>query len=94
MSQLQRNPSAARRLVLAWSLVIACLGVFTLGERVYTQGGQGNRMWAPKLATVPAGELQEAFRRFVARVRPDDMTAPTWRAGASSLEDAVVGVDS
>lgn len=58
MSQLQRNPSAARRLVLAWSLVIACLGVFTLGERVYTQGGQGNRMWAPKLATVPAGELQ------------------------------------
>jgi len=58
MSQLQRNPSAARRLVLAWSLVIACLGVFALGERVYTQGGQGNRMWAPKLATVPAGEIQ------------------------------------
>ena len=58
MSQLQRNPSAARRLVLAWSLVIACLGVFALGERVYTQGGQGNRMWAPRLATVPAGELQ------------------------------------
>jgi len=40
-----------------------------------------------------AGEVQEAFQRFVARVRPDDLTGPTWRAGASSLDDAVVGAD-
>ena len=58
MSQLQRRASAARRLMLAWVSVIACLGFVALGERVYTQAGQGNRMWAPKLATVPAGEIQ------------------------------------
>jgi glyoxylase-like metal-dependent hydrolase (beta-lactamase superfamily II) len=55
--QLQRH-TAARRLMFVWALVIACLGVFPLGERVYTQTGQGNRMWAPRLATVPAGEIQ------------------------------------
>jgi len=42
---------------------------------------------------LPAGELQEAFQKFVARVRPDDMSGPTWRAGASSLGDAVMGAD-
>ena len=58
MSQQQRNSPAARRLVLAWSLGVACLGVCGLGERVFTQAGQNSRMWAPKLATVPAGEIQ------------------------------------
>ena len=58
MSQQQRNSPVARRLVLAWSLAVACLGVFGLGERVYTQAGQATRMWAPRLATVPAGEIQ------------------------------------
>ena len=42
---------------------------------------------------VPASELQEAFQTFVARVRPDDLSGPTWRAGASTLGDAVVGAD-
>jgi hypothetical protein len=42
---------------------------------------------------LPAGEIQEAFRVFLARVRPDDVAGPTWRAGASSLETAVVGED-
>jgi hypothetical protein len=40
---------------------------------------------------MPARELQQAFQEFVARVRPDDVTGPTWRAGASSLEAAVGG---
>jgi cyclase len=56
--QLQRHTSAARRLMVVWVSVTACLGVFALGERVYTQAAQGSRMWAPKLATVPAGEIQ------------------------------------
>src|SRR5918995_1516452 len=56
MSQLQRTSSAARRLMLAWALVIACVGFVGLGERVHTQAQ--NRMWAPRLATVPAGEIQ------------------------------------
>src|SRR5687767_4649549 len=58
MSQLQRNSPAARRLVLAWVCVVACLAVSSLGERDYTQAGQPNRMWATRLATVPAGEIQ------------------------------------
>jgi len=58
MSQVQRNRPAGRRLLLAWVSLIACLGVFALGERVYTQAGQASRMWAPKLATAPAGEIQ------------------------------------
>jgi glyoxylase-like metal-dependent hydrolase (beta-lactamase superfamily II) len=56
--QVQHTTSAARRLMFAWVSVIACLGVFALGERVHTQAGQGSRMWAPRLATVPAGEIQ------------------------------------
>jgi hypothetical protein len=57
MSRLQRAPSAGRRLVLAWVSVSVCLGL-GFGERVYTQAAQRSRMWAPKLETVPAGEIQ------------------------------------
>jgi hypothetical protein len=35
--------------------------------------------------------LQRAFREFIARVEPSDLAGPTWRAGASSLKNAVVG---
>jgi hypothetical protein len=42
----------------------------------------------------PASEIQEAFKKFVARVRPDEVSGPTWRAGAASLDEAVVGADS
>jgi hypothetical protein len=38
---------------------------------------------------LPAPALQEAFRAFVARVRPSAAT-PTWRPGASSLATAVI----
>lgn len=38
-----------------------------------------------------AATLQHLFREFVARVEPENLAAPTWRAGASSLENAVVG---
>lgn len=37
-----------------------------------------------------AAALQAAFQRFVARTRPSELTAPTWRAGASDLSQAVV----
>ncbi len=37
---------------------------------------------------LPAAELQEAFKAFLARVRPAAAT-PTWRPGASSLNSAV-----
>jgi hypothetical protein len=40
---------------------------------------------------LPAAELQRAFWAFVARVKPRNLAAPTWRAGASSLDVAVVG---
>ena len=58
MSQPQRTSAAARRLMRAWMFVIACLAVFGPGERVHTQAGQRSRMWAPRLATVPPGEIQ------------------------------------
>ncbi|MET0287848.1 MAG: hypothetical protein ABW352_25390 [Polyangiales bacterium] len=35
--------------------------------------------------------LQRSFQDFLARVQPDNLSGPTWRAGASSLETAVVG---
>ena len=38
-----------------------------------------------------AEALKLAFGDFVKRVRPRDLTGPTWRAGASSLETAVIG---
>lgn len=38
-----------------------------------------------------AEALQQAFRSFLARVKPHELTGPTWRAGASSLEVAVIG---
>ena len=38
--------------------MIGCWGISALGERVYTQAGQGNRMWAPALTAVPPGEIQ------------------------------------
>jgi glyoxylase-like metal-dependent hydrolase (beta-lactamase superfamily II) len=58
MSQLQRTSPAGRRLVLAWMCLLACLAVFGPGERVYSQAAQNNRMWAPRLATLPPGEIQ------------------------------------
>lgn len=36
-------------------------------------------------------ELQAAFFEFVERTRPDDVSGPTWRAGAMTLEEAAVG---
>jgi hypothetical protein len=36
-------------------------------------------------------QLQQAFRGFVARVEPDNLARPSWRAGASSPELAVFG---
>jgi hypothetical protein len=38
-----------------------------------------------------AAELQVAFRRFTARTQPGNPSAPTWSAGAVSLETAVTG---
>jgi hypothetical protein len=35
--------------------------------------------------------LQRAFREFIARVEPSNLAGPSWRPGASSLKDAVVG---
>lgn len=35
--------------------------------------------------------LQRAFKEFVARVEPSNLAGPTWRPGASSLENAVIG---
>lgn len=40
---------------------------------------------------LPAPELKQAFERFIARVEPNNLAGPTWRPGAASLEDAVVG---
>ncbi len=39
-------------------------------------------------------QLQQAFAEFVARAKPTVLAAPTWRAGASSLDVAVVNDDS
>lgn len=36
-------------------------------------------------------QLQQAFREFVARVEPYNLARPSWRAGASSPELAVIG---
>ena len=38
-----------------------------------------------------AASLQRAFRTFVERVEPFNLTRPSWRPGAASLETAVVG---
>lgn len=38
-----------------------------------------------------AASLQRAFRAFVERVEPFNLTRPSWRPGAASLETAVVG---
>lgn len=40
---------------------------------------------------LPAAELQRAFREFSKRTRPLDLSGPTWRAGASTLANAVTG---
>lgn len=37
----------------------------------------------------PDDVVQQAFIEFLARVRPDDLSSPTWRPGASSLDVAV-----
>jgi hypothetical protein len=34
-------------------------------------------------------ELRAAFLEFVAAKRPDDLTGPTWKPGASKLKSAV-----
>jgi hypothetical protein len=39
-------------------------------------------------------ELQEAFFEFVRRTQPEQLEGPTWRAGAASLERAVIGETS
>jgi hypothetical protein len=41
-----------------------------------------------------AASLQQAFQEFVARTQPHNLAAPTWRAGASSLEVAVIGAST
>jgi hypothetical protein len=46
--------------------------------------------FAYKHQGLTAEALQTEFRNFVKLVRPFDLAGPTWRAGASSLEDAVV----
>jgi hypothetical protein len=38
-----------------------------------------------------AASLQRAFGEFIARVEPDNLAGPTWRAGAASLAHAIVG---
>jgi hypothetical protein len=45
----------------------------------------------PKADPQAVAELQKAFGAFVERVRPRDLTGPSWRPGASSLETAVTG---
>jgi len=35
-------------------------------------------------------DLQAAFKQFVARTRPHHIAGPTWKAGATTLADAVV----
>ncbi|HEY6876414.1 MAG TPA: hypothetical protein VI299_00260 [Polyangiales bacterium] len=36
-----------------------------------------------------AASLQRAFREFIARVQPSELSAPTWRPGAASLDTVV-----
>ena len=36
-------------------------------------------------------DLQRDFEAFVARTKPSNLAAPTWRAGADQLDDIVVG---
>jgi hypothetical protein len=38
-------------------------------------------------------EIQAGFRAFVARTQPDNVQAPTWRAGAYTLDNLVAGAD-
>lgn len=39
-------------------------------------------------------DLQRAFNEFVKRVKPSNLAAPTWKAGASSLDSVVIEEDS
>lgn len=39
----------------------------------------------------PPDELAAAFADFLRRTRPDELGAPTWRAGASALDTVVIG---
>jgi hypothetical protein len=41
-----------------------------------------------------AEDLQRAFKAFIDRVAPKNLASPTWRAGASSLEVAVIGAST
>lgn len=41
-----------------------------------------------------AEDLQRAFKLFIDRVAPKNLASPTWRAGASSLEVAVIGAST
>lgn len=38
-------------------------------------------------------KLQEAFQQFVERTKPADLSDPTWRAGATTLDNVVVNGD-
>lgn len=59
MSQQQRNASALSRSVFVWVSAVAGLGLLALSEQVSTQALQGrSRMWAPPVASAPAGEIQ------------------------------------
>jgi hypothetical protein len=39
---------------------------------------------------LPAKELQTAFKAFIARVEPENLARPTWRAGATDLTNVVI----
>jgi hypothetical protein len=39
-------------------------------------------------------QVQRAFKAFIDRVAPKNLASPTWRAGASSLEAAVIGAST
>jgi hypothetical protein len=39
---------------------------------------------------LPADALQAAFKRFIARVEPENFARPTWRAGATDLSNVVI----
>jgi len=39
---------------------------------------------------LPAQELRAAFTAFIARVEPENLARPTWRAGATELSDVVI----
>jgi hypothetical protein len=41
-----------------------------------------------------AAEIKAAFEQFVKRTQPDNLSAPTWRSGAYTLENVVAGANA